>query len=82
MKPPPEAKYPKVEFKRLETAFQDALREDAAFDEAYKNRRQECKGQMSGTVTLKCLKADAKLSKLIVEHVRNGGKLPKPERLP
>jgi hypothetical protein len=82
LKSPPAAKYPKVEFKRLETALQDALREDATIDEAYKSRRQECKGQMTGTVSLKCVKADAKLAKLIVEYVRNGGKIPKPERVP
>jgi len=82
LKLPPEAKYPKVEFKHLETGLQNALREDSTIDEAYKTRRQECKGQMSGVVSLKCVKADAKLSKLIVDYVRNGGKIPKPERLP
>jgi len=82
LKLPPAAKYPKVEFKHLETGLQDALREDPKIDEAYKTRRTECKGQMSGVVSLKCVKADAKLATLIVEYVRDGGKIPKPERLP
>lgn len=82
LKPPPAAKYPKVEFKHLETALQDAMREDPKIDEAYKTRRTECKGQMTGTVSLKCVKADAKLANLIVEYVRDGGKIPKPQRMP
>jgi hypothetical protein len=82
MSKPPDAKTPKVEIKRLDDKQQEALRADAGIDEAYKTRRKECKGQMTGTVSLKCIKADTKLSKLIVDFVRSGGELPKPERLP
>jgi hypothetical protein len=79
---PPAAKSSKVEFRFLEPRIQEALREDQAVSDAYKERRKECKGASSGEVSLKCVKADARLSEAIVKYVRAGGKIPEPERLP
>ena len=79
---PPRPKAAKVEWRFLDGSTQEALRSSDEVTEAYRSRRQECKGAVSGTVSKKCVKADAKLSKVIVEYVRSGGPLGKPERLP
>ncbi len=82
LKPPPAAKTAKVEWRYLDDALQEELRKDETVRSAYIARRQECKGVYSGSVSLKCVKADKKLSEVIVEYVREGGNLPPPERLP
>jgi hypothetical protein len=82
LKLPPKAKNSKVEWRFLDDNAQEALRNDPKVDAAYKERRNECKGATMGTVTLKCEKADAKLSDTIVQYVRGGGTLPDPEKLP
>jgi hypothetical protein len=79
---PPTPKSAKVEFRFLDSPIQDALRENEAVNEAYRDRRKECKGATTGDVSLKCVKADAKLSDEIVNFVRGGGKVPPPEKLP
>jgi hypothetical protein len=79
---PPRPKAAKVEWRFLDGATQEALRESETVTEAYRARRKECKGAVSGTVSKKCVTADAKLSEVIVQHVRDGGALGSPERLP
>ena len=82
LKLPPKAKHSKVEWRFLDDNTQEALRNDEKVDAAYKARRKECKGATMGTVSLKCVKADAKLSNVIVKYVRDGGAIPDPEKLP
>jgi hypothetical protein len=82
LRAPPQPKTAKVEFKELDDPLKDALREDKSINEAYLSRRKECQGATMGTVSLKCVKADAKLSEVIVQDVRGGGTLPKPSKLP
>jgi hypothetical protein len=79
---PPAPKTSKVEFKSLDEKTKDALREDKKINDAFLSRRNECQAASMGTVSLKCIKADAKLSELIVAYVRGGGALPAPEKLP
>lgn len=79
---PPNPKAAKVEWRFLDAATQGALRESDAVTEAYRARRKECKGAVSGTVSKKCVVADQKLSEAIVEHVRGGGRLATPEKMP
>jgi hypothetical protein len=79
---PPAPKSAKVEFRFLDTPIQDALREDQTVNQAYLDRRKECKGATTGDVSLKCVKADAKLAEAVVEFVRGGGKVPLPQKLP
>lgn len=79
---PPQPKSAKVEFRFLDGPIQEALRADETVNQAYLDRRKECKGATSGEVSLKCVKADAKLSDAIVQFVRGGGKVPMPEKLP
>ncbi len=79
---PPAPKFAKVTFRELEDSTQDALRKDDAVTKAYRDRRKYCKGATMGEVSLKCVKADAKLSEVIVDFVRNGGTLPVPQHIP
>ena len=79
---PPSPKAAKVEWRFLDGATQEALRSSDEVTEAYRSRRKECKGAVSGTVSKKCVVADAKLSQVIVDYVRNGGELGTPERMP
>ena len=82
LKAPPQPKTAKVEFKQLDEPLKEALREDTTINEAYLTRRKECQAASMGTVSLKCVKADAKLSESIVQYVRGGGTVPKPSKLP
>jgi hypothetical protein len=82
LKRPPQPFAAKVEWRFLDLSTRDALSSNEKVKNAYQERRKECKGAMSGTVSLKCVKADTKLSQVIVEHVRGGGDLGKPEKLP
>jgi hypothetical protein len=79
---PPSPKTAKVEYRWLDNSIQEALRKDSKVDEAVIQRKKECKGAHSGDVSLKCIKADAKLSDAIIEFVRQGGELGQPEKLP
>jgi len=79
---PPSPKSSKVEWRFLDDNIQEALRTNETVNKAYLARRQECKGATSGDVSLKCVKADQKLSAEIVTHLRNGGTLPEPTKQP
>jgi hypothetical protein len=79
---PPAPKSAKVEWRFLDDNVQEALRANEAVNKAYLGRRQECKGATSGDVSMKCVKADQKLSDEIVAYVRSGGSLPAPTKRP
>jgi len=79
---PPSAKNIKVEWRFLDDNVQEALRKDEKVNKAFLERRTECKGATSGDVSAKCVKADNKLSDLIVSFVRGGGEVPVPSQLP
>ena len=79
---PPSPKSAKVEWRFLDDNVQEALRQESKVNEAYLARRKECQGATSGEVSMKCVKADQKLSDAIVAHLRSGGKLPEPTKLP
>lgn len=79
---PPSPKSAKVEWRYLDDNIQEALRADSTVNDAYLARRKECKGAVSGDVSLACVKADQKLSDAIVSYLRKGGALPVPTKLP
>lgn len=79
---PPSAKIPKIEWRFLDDNVQEGLRSEEAVNAAYLERRKECKGAVSGDVSLKCVKADERLSEAIATFVRAGGALPVPSTLP
>jgi hypothetical protein len=79
---PPSPKAAKVEWRFLDDNVQAALREDTTINLAVQKRRKECKGAVSGDVSLSCVKADDRLTQVVVEYLRKGGKLPVPSKLP
>ncbi len=82
LKRPPRPLAAKIEWRFLDQSTRDALSLDEKVKKVYQERRSECKGATSGTVSLKCVKADTKLSQVIVEYVRNGGELGQVQKLP
>ncbi|HEY4104883.1 MAG TPA: hypothetical protein VGM44_13380 [Polyangiaceae bacterium] len=79
---PPAPKSAKVEWRFLDDNVQAALREDKTINTAVQARRKECKGAVSGDVSLACVKADDKLTQVVIEYLRKGGKVPVPTKLP
>ncbi|MEP7052261.1 MAG: hypothetical protein ABJB12_17985 [Pseudomonadota bacterium] len=79
---PPTPKVAKVEWRFLDDNIQAALREDPIINKAVSTRRNECKGAVSGDVSLACVKADDRLTDVVVSYLRKGGKLPVPSKLP
>jgi hypothetical protein len=77
-----ELKAAKVTFRYIDEPIREALRADDAVNEAYRNRRQYCKGATMGDVSAECEKWDTKLAASVVSAARNGIDLPTPEKLP
>jgi len=75
-------KYAKIPWKNLDEKVRDKLAADDKIGKVYAERRKECKGATMGDVSLKCQKADERLSKVVVEYVRGGGSVPPPAKLP
>lgn len=78
----PAPKNPPIDFRYLDDETQEALRKDEKVNAAWLARRKECKGATSGDVSLKCVKADADLTKTVIGYVRGGGTIPPPKKLP
>lgn len=78
---PPRPRSAQIDWRYLGSETQEALRKDDTVTEIYRARRQECKGAVSGSVSKKCVKLTAKLSRTVADYVRNGGKVPKPAAL-
>ena len=79
---PPAPKAAKVEWRFLDDNVQAALREDATINAAVSKRRKECKGAVSGDVSVTCVKADDRLTQVLVDYLRKGGKVPVASKLP
>jgi len=79
---PPAPKAAKVEWRFLDDNVQTALRDDPTINGAVQKRRNECKGAVSGDVSLTCVKADERLTQVLVDYLRKGGTLPIPTKLP
>jgi hypothetical protein len=69
-------------FRYLEAPMQEALRKDPEIDEAYQNRRKECKGATMGVVSKGCEKWDKRLMEVVAKAVRGGIDVPTPSKLP
>ncbi len=76
---PPKAKAGPVAWREIGQKTRDALLGDAKLTALYAKRQKECKGVMSGEVSLACVKADGALSAGIVDAVRGGFAAPTPE---
>lgn len=82
LKNPPKAKNARVEWRLIDDAMREVMRNDQKLDKAYKDRQKECKGATMGTVSDKCVKLDNALSDAIVSYIRGGGDVGKPARMP
>jgi hypothetical protein len=79
---PPAPKYPPIDFRFLDDDTQEALRKDDKINQAWRERRKECKGATSGDVSSKCVKADDLLTRSVIAFVRGSGDLPEPKKRP
>lgn len=80
---PPQPKYAKVPWRYIGEDMQDALRENEAIKEAYIERRKECKGAFSGSVTKACVTKDEKLNRVIIDALAGGTvEIPQPQSRP
>jgi hypothetical protein len=79
---PPKPKAPPIQWRATEDATKEALSKDEKFAKIVTDRRKECKGAASGDVTDKCEKADKLLNQSIVDSIRKGVEIPKPQKLP
>ncbi|HEY2369088.1 MAG TPA: hypothetical protein VGH87_21980 [Polyangiaceae bacterium] len=79
---PPAAKFAPIQWRYLADATKNGLLDNEQVKSAYDRRGKECKGAVSGDVTLSCQKADEALSASVVSAVRAGASVPTPERIP
>lgn len=79
---PPKPKAPPIQWRAIEDGTKEALSKDDKFAKIAVDRRKECKGAASGDVTDKCEKADKLLNQTIVDSIRKGVEIPKPQKLP
>lgn len=80
---PPAPKYAKVPWRYIGDDMQDALRENENIKTLYIERRKECKGAYSGSVSQLCVKKDEQLNRAIVDAVTGGDvEVPQPEFRP
>jgi len=80
---PPQPKHVAVPWRFIGKDMQNVLRSSPSIKPYYIERRTECKGAFSGTVTDKCIKKDKKLNEVIIEALKSGEvKLPQPDERP
>lgn len=79
---PPQPKNGNIAWRYLENPTKDALLGDPGVKAAYDKRAKECKGAITGDVTLTCQKADEGLSLAVANAVRGGISVPTPAKLP
>lgn len=78
----PRPKHPNIPWRSIEDGTKAALEKDEKFAKLVVDRRKECKGATIGSVSDKCEKADKLLNQAIVEMIRKGVEIPKPQKLP
>jgi hypothetical protein len=79
---PSKPKHATVPWRALADDTQNALLQNDAVSKTATERRKECKGATTGSVTAKCEKLDHKLNDVVVEAVRSGASVPQPSKLP
>ncbi|MBK8251952.1 MAG: hypothetical protein IPK82_04715 [Polyangiaceae bacterium] len=79
---PPKPKTPPIPWRSIEDPTKSALEKDEKFAKLVVDRRKECKGATMGSVSDKCEKADKLLNLAVVEMIRKGVEVPKPQKLP
>lgn len=80
--PPSDVKNARVDWRSLGLEQRQTFEAEPSFQEIYEARRKSCKGISVGRVTAECEENDKLMADEIVRHVRNGIKLPKPQKIP
>ncbi len=78
----PKPKHPNIPWRSMEDPTKAALEKDEKFAKLVADRRKECKGATMGSVSDKCEKADKALNAAVVEMIRKGVEIPKPQKQP
>lgn len=78
----PKPKAPPIPWRSIEDPTKEALEKDEKFAKLVMERRRECKGASIGSVSDKCEKADKVMNAAIVDMIRKGVAVPKPQKLP
>ena len=79
---PSKPKHALVPWRSLADETQNALMKDEVVSKTATDRRKECKGATTGTVTAQCEKLDKKLNEVVVAAVRGGLAVPLPPKVP
>lgn len=80
---PPEPKYATVPWRYIGDDMQEALRKNETISTLYRERRQECKGAFSGSVSKLCVTKDEQLNRAIISALKSGTvEMPQPEFRP
>lgn len=80
---PPAPKYSTVPWRYIGDDMQNALLEVPSVKAAYVDRRKECQGAFSGTVSSGCIKKDEALNRAIIAALQSGtARLPEPAAQP
>lgn len=67
-----------IPWKFLDEKTRDALIEEPKIKAAVERRIKDCKGAALGDVSPQCVRAESALSAVIVNYVRQGGRVPPP----
>ncbi len=70
------------EWREIGLSIRQALEADPDVAATYEEKRRQCKGISLGRVSADCEDYSKKLVDEVVRYVRDGGKLPKPAKLP
>jgi hypothetical protein len=80
---PPAPKYATVPWRFIGDDMQEALRKNEKISTLYRERRQECKGAFSGSVSKLCVTKDEQLNRAIIDALTSGTvDVPQPEFRP
>jgi hypothetical protein len=79
---PNEVRHANIEWRRLGLPLRLALEAEPSIGEVYETRHSKCRGKSIGKVSRECVEYDGLLTAEVVRYVRNGGKVPKPTKVP
>jgi hypothetical protein len=82
MTAPSKPKHATIPWRALADETQNALLQNDVVSKTVTERRKECKGATTGTVSAKCEKLDRKLNDVVFDAVRSGTTIPQPAKVP
>jgi hypothetical protein len=82
VKPLPSIGHAYLNWRQLGLPLRQALEADPTVGAVYEEKRRQCRTAGIGRITADCEDYDKKLVEEVVRYVRDGGKLPKPTKVP